>query len=263
MTTATQRPLAFTEAGGGPPLVLLHAFPFDRTMWRPQLDGLADCARVVAVDLPGFGDSPLPGPLSIDGMADAVADFIEAAGLGTVVLGGLSMGGYVALAFARRHPAKLHGLILGATKAGPDDEKGNATRNEQLAAVRAGTDGPTIEPGLRKLLSPHTLSSREAVFDEVRTIRLRQRSETVAAALVALRDRPDANPGLAFVAVPTLVLVGADDAVTPPAVAAALAEQTPGAQLVTIPDAGHLSNLEDPHSFNAAVRGFLCGLPGA
>lgn len=255
--------IAYDDTGTGPPLVLLHAFPFDREMWAPQRAALADVARVVTPDRPGFGASTAGAAgYTIDGMADGLAEFLDAAGLkGPVVLGGLSMGGYVALAFARRHPGRLRGLILADTKADPDDDATKATRDKQIASVRSGADGPLVNQTLPKLLSERTKRDHPAVVERARAIGARQKPDAVVAALAALRDRPDANPGLAAVRVPTLVIVGEDDAVTPPSAGKAMADGIPGAKLVPIPGAGHLSNLESPEAFNAAVRAFLAGLP--
>ncbi len=241
------------------PLVLLHAFPLDRGLWAPQVAALAADARVLAPDLPGFGRSSAGSdPLTIDGMADTVAEFLDAVGVtDPVVVGGLSMGGYVAMAFARRHPHRLAGLVLADTKADPDDAAAKAKRDETIALAREKGAAAVLEGMLPKLLSDETRAKRPEVVRCVRELGSRQSAAGVAAALAALRDRPDANPGLAAVRVPTLVIVGEHDAVTPPTAAAKIAAAVRGGRLVTIPGAGHLSSLENPDAFNAAVRSFL------
>ncbi|HEX4609655.1 MAG TPA: alpha/beta fold hydrolase [Urbifossiella sp.] len=251
--------LAYTDTAAGPTLLLLHAFPLDREMWRPQLAALAGAARVLAVDLPGFGRSPLPAePWSVDTAADAVAALLDALGLtGRLVVGGLSMGGYVAMAFARRHPDRLAGLILADTRADPDDAAAKENRGKMIATARKDGAAAVVGAMVPKLLSDATRESRPDVADGVRTLGERQTADGVAAGLAALRDRPDAGPGLDALAVPTLVLVGEHDAVTPPTLAAAIAGRVYGSELVTIPGAGHLSNLENPEAFNAAVGRFL------
>ncbi|MDB5307039.1 MAG: alpha/beta hydrolase [Gemmataceae bacterium] len=251
--------LASTDSSDGPTLVLLHAFPLDREMWRPQLTGLAGTARVLAVDLPGFGQSPAgPGPFTVDSAADAVADLLDRTGItGRVVVGGLSMGGYVAMAFARRHPDQLAGLILADTRGEPDDDAAKQNREKLIALVREKGAAAVAEQMLPRLLSENTRANRPEVVDEVRRIAGRQSAEGVANGLTGLRDRPDAGPGLDAVAVPTLILVGEHDAVTPPTLAAAMGARVWGSLVVTIPDAGHLSNLENPGAFNAAVVEFL------
>jgi 3-oxoadipate enol-lactonase len=251
--------LAYTDTAAGPTLVLLHAFPLDREMWKPQLAALAGTARVIAPDMPGFGRSALPPePWSVESAADAVTGLLDTLGLtGRVVVGGLSMGGYVAMAFARKYPDRLAGLILADTRAEPDDAAGKENREKMIATARKQGAAAVVEAMLPKLLSDATRTNRPAVADAVKAIGSRQTAEGVAAGLAALRDRPDATPGLDQVSVPTLVLVGEHDAVTPPTLAAAMAGRVYGSDLVTIPNAGHLSNLENPEAFNAAVARFL------
>jgi pimeloyl-ACP methyl ester carboxylesterase len=254
--------LAYDDQGAGRPLVLLHAFPLDREMWRTQLGPLSASARVLAPDLPGFGHSTAgTDPFTIDSAADTVLDFLDAAGVsGRVVLGGLSMGGYIALAFARRHPDRLAGLILADTRSEPDDAAGRAKRDEMIALARSAGAAAVIGQMLPKMLGEQTQRTRPEVVETVRAIASRQSAATIAAALAALRDRPDATAALDRITVPVLVLVGEHDAITPPAMAQALAAKIPGARLVTIPGAGHLSNLENPDAFAAAVREFVAGL---
>lgn len=244
-----------------PDLVLLHAFPLDREMWQPQLLALGARARVITPDLPGFGTAPVRVPVTIDDMADAVADFLPSVGVsGRVVVGGLSMGGYVAMALARRHPDRLAGLILADTRSEPDDEAGKQNRDRLIGVAREQGAAAVAEPMLVKLLCEQTRASRPLVVETVRRIASRQSPEGLAAALAALRDRPDAGPGLDNIAVPTLVLVGEHDAITPPLVASAISARVFGSTLVTIPAAGHLSNLENPAAFNTAVLDFLARL---
>jgi pimeloyl-ACP methyl ester carboxylesterase len=258
-------PLAYTDSADGPTLVLVHAFPLDRKMWRPQLAALAGKCRILAVDLPGFGESPAASsPLTIDSAADSVAAFLDAVGVtGRIVVGGLSMGGSVALAFARRHADRLAGLILADTRSEPDDDAGKQNRDKMIALAKEKGAAAVFEQMKPKLFSDETRANRPAVVEQVQTIAERQSAEGVAAALAALRDRPDAASGLNNVAVPTLVLVGEHDAITPPTLASALAARIWGSEVVRIPGAGHLSNLENPEAFNAAVAEFLAKLAPA
>ena len=251
--------VAYDDLGNGLPVVLLHAFPFDREMWAPQLGPLSAAGfRILAPDFPEFGNStPGNDAFNIDRAADVVADFLEATKIPRAVLGGLSMGGYVAMAFARRHPNLLAGLILADTKAAPDDAAGRENRDNTIAAVKA--DGPAAvgESMLAKLLSDNTRKSKPDVVALAKKIATRQTESAMIAALYALRDRPDAAPGLEKVAVPTLVLVGEFDTVTPPLAAARIAATVKGSELQHIPGAGHLSNIENPAAFNAALIAFL------
>jgi 3-oxoadipate enol-lactonase len=251
--------LAYTDTAAGPTLVLLHAFPLDRHMWKPQLAELAGTARVIAPDLPGFGKSPLPSePWSVDSAADSVAALLDTLGVsGRVVVGGLSMGGYVAMAFARRFPDRLAGLILADTRAEPDDAAAKGNRDKLIAIARSEGSGAIVDAMLPKLVGEETRAKRPGVAETVRALGAKQNPEAVAAALAALRDRPDAGPGLDALTAPLLVLVGEHDAVTPPTLAAAMAGRVYGSELVTVAGAGHLSNLENPDEFNAAVARFL------
>jgi pimeloyl-ACP methyl ester carboxylesterase len=255
--------LAFTDTGHGPPIVLLHAFPLSRDMWLPQVDGLHDAYRLITPDLPGFGGSPPLDQPSVDAFADAVAETLDKLPIrGPVVLGGLSMGGYVALAFARRHPARLRALILADTRAEPDDEAARANRDKTIAQVQAEGVGPVVEGLLPKLLCARTMEEQPEVVESVRRIALAQSAAGVAGALVGLRDRPDATAVLEQLQVPVLIVVGRDDALTPPARSEAMAKAVRRGQagetvLEIIDGAGHLSNLENPEAFNAALRRFL------
>jgi 3-oxoadipate enol-lactonase len=251
-----QMEIAYDDFGAGEPLVLLHAFPLDRTMWEPQLRGLADGYRVLAFDFPGFGESGAATEgFTIEALADITADFLDAIGItGAVVAIGLSMGGYVALALARQHPHRLRGLILADTKAEPDDEAAKAVRDEMANLVRTQGVAGLMDRLLPKLVSD---GARSQLLEQVRSIAQRQSVATIVFALLALRDRPDATPGLAHVTVPTLVLVGENDAITPPQTAMALAERILGAVQVTVLGAGHLTNLEAPEEFNNQVRKFV------
>jgi pimeloyl-ACP methyl ester carboxylesterase len=249
--------IAYDDAGSGTPLVLLHAFPLDRGMWKPQVAALREVARVIAIDLPGFGESPAPPEFTIEGAADAVAELLGELKLPGAVVCGLSMGGYVSLALARRHAGRLAGLILADTRAGIDDSQAKAARDKSISAVREQGPAALFEGMLPKVLSEPTRRERPEVVEFLKAIAGRQRAESVAAALAAMRDRPDANAGLKNVAVPALVLVGEGDTVTPGLSAANLAAQIRGSRLVPVPGAGHLSNVENPAAFNAAVREFL------
>jgi pimeloyl-ACP methyl ester carboxylesterase len=256
-------PLAFDRMGDGPPLVLLHAFPFDRVVWATQR-ALADRFTLLLPDLPGFGHSPAPADgWTVDSAADLLADWLTGVGvIGPVALGGLSMGGYVALAFARRHPDRLRALILADTRAEPDSPQARAGRDKTAERARTAGVAAVVDDMMPKLLGRHTREHRPEIEAEVRRIGAMQSVAGVVGGLAALRDRPDARPGLATVRVPTLVLVGADDAVTPPDAARVLADRIPGARLEVLADAGHLANLEAPEPFTAAVRGFLCTVAG-
>jgi 3-oxoadipate enol-lactonase len=242
-------------------LVLVHAFPLSNEMWKPQVEGLSENHRILTPNLPGFGGTAALLAPSIDAMADAVAKHLDANGVTEpVALGGLSMGGYIALAFARKYPTRLRALVLADTRSEPDDAAGKANRDKLIAFAREHSAPDVIEQMLPKVLSEETRTNRPDVVAEVRRIAGAQSTNGIIAALQALRDRPDYGSSLGTIAVPTLVIVGADDALTPPAMSQSLASRISGAKLLTIPGAGHLSNLEKPGEFTGAVRQFLDGV---
>ncbi|HSJ23447.1 MAG TPA: alpha/beta fold hydrolase [Longimicrobiales bacterium] len=243
-------------------LVLVHGFPFSAAMWRPQLDSPPAGWRVIAPDLPGFGESaPVDGDmLSMDAAADAVAELIRGLGLDRVVLGGLSMGGYVCFAFMRRHPQLVRGLILADTRPGADGEQVRRGRLQSAAKISQGGTGELVEGMLPKLLSPLTLKRQPEVEAEVRSIMEAASPAGVIAALHGMAARPDSTPELRSVTVPTLIVVGMDDVITPPGEAQLMSRGIPGSRIEPIVDAGHLPNLEQPAEFNRLLNGFLASV---
>lgn len=246
--------LASTQTGDGIPLVLLHAFPFSRQMWRPQHE--IPNVRLITPDLPGFGESPVVES-TVDSMADAVAELLDGLQISTCLLGGCSMGGYVALAFARRHLARLQGLILIDTKAEPDDATAKANRTAMINSAATLTAESVIDGMIPKALCEETRSTRPDVVAEVRRIGAAQSVAGIVAAQTMMRDRPDSRPLLATLQLPTLVVVGEHDSITPPTIMQGMADSIRGSRFVRIPSAGHLPNLESPGKFNAAVREWI------
>ena len=255
--------LQYAEAGSGEPaLVLLHAFPLHSGMWGPQLEGLSSDRRVIAPDLLGFGGSDAPESMyryTMLGYADLVAGLLDRLGLDRVVLGGLSMGGYVACAFLRQYPERVSALILADTRAGADTTEAYERRTDQQDQVaRVGTTA-LIEVLLAGLLSDHTKATRLDLVEQVRRLMANPAAGFIGA-LEAMKHRPDVTEELSAISVPTLVIVGEDDSLSPPDVARDMHERIKGSTLAVLPRAGHLSNLEAAEEFNAAVAGFLGGL---
>lgn len=254
--------IGYDEAGQNLPVVLLHAFPLCREMWWPQLRALEDRFRVIAPDLRGFGETTgfLDAP-SIDQMAEDVATLLDALRITEpVVLGGLSMGGYVALAFARRFAARLRALVLADTRAEADTPEGRANRDRLIALAESQGVGAVLEQLLPKLVGTQTQAERPGVVTELRRLAAAQTAQGVANALRAMRDRPDATIGLAAIDVPTLVLVGSEDQFATVDVARKMTGQIRGARMIALDGAGHLANLEQPEAFNRTLREFLQGL---
>lgn len=248
--------LGYDEAGEGKVLLLVHGFPADRRLWAHQVSGLSDLRRVVAVDLRGRGKSPAPteGGWSMTTHADDLAETIESLGVDQVDLGGISMGGYIAFAFAHRYPHLLRSLILVSTRAvadPPEYRTGRVTTAER--ARRFGTRA------LAGSMLPNLLAegASQEVQDEVLVMFDDLPADTSAEDSLSMRDRPDSTSVLSSIAVPTLVIEGAGEQLLPAGTAKALAEAIPGARMVSIPNAGHFAPVENPDGVNGAIRGFL------
>ncbi|AKU92172.1 alpha/beta fold hydrolase [Vulgatibacter incomptus] len=256
------RELHYEDTGGaGPALLLLHGYPLCAAMWRRQLEALGTRARVIAPDLPGFGASQSPAdPLSwrIRDYADAAKGLLDSLGIERAVVGGLSMGGYVAFSLFRRHRGAVRALILADTRPGADSQEDIAARTSAQEEIRVRGTAALKERLLTNLLAPKNIG--DPLFWS-RALELMDHEDNgYLAALEAMKHRPDSTPDLGHIDVPTLIVVGAEDRLTSPAVSRAMQGAIPGARLAVIPGAGHLSNLEEPEAFNEALASFLDGL---
>ncbi|MBI1900148.1 MAG: alpha/beta fold hydrolase [Planctomycetia bacterium] len=243
-------------AGQGRPLLLVHGFPLDHAMWRGQLAGLAADFDVIAPDPRGFGSSAVtPGKVTMDGFARDLAALLDALDVADeVVLCGLSMGGYIAFQFARLFPERLAGLVLCDTRAAPDTPEAAAARLQNADKVERSGPEELVTGMLPKLFSPLTQAQEPALVEATRQIMLKTDRRGIAAALRGMAERPDARPMLSSIRVPTLVLAGHDDAISPPSEMRTFAEQIPCARFVEIPRAGHMAPLEQPEAVNATIR---------
>jgi len=248
--------------GVGPAVLFLHAFPLRLSMWDAEAEALAPTHRVVRFDARGFGGTP-PGdePLRMERIADDAATLFDHLAIDRAVVAGCSMGGYAALAFVRRHPHRLAGLVLQDTRAGADTEEAKA--NRAALAARVLTEGAVAaaEAFLPKLVGETTRRERPELVARIREWILATSPRGIANALHGLAARVDSRDTLATVDVPTLVLVGEEDTLTPKAEAEALAAGIRGSRLEVIPRAGHLANLENPKAVHQALRRFLVELP--
>lgn len=245
------------ESGDGAPVLLLHGFPHDRSLWAPQLRAPAPGHRYIAPDLPGFGESePLARP-HLDAWADWLAAFLDARGIHRAVVGGLSMGGYLTLAFWRRHPARVRALLLADTRAGADSEEARTKRREMQALARTEGAGAVSERMLTGMVGRTTRETRPDLVAQLDAMMRRAGVRGISDALQALMDRDDSTATLPTITVPTLVVCGEEDVLTPVAESRALHAAIAGSRLALIPGAGHASNFEAPEVFNRLLSDFL------
>jgi pimeloyl-ACP methyl ester carboxylesterase len=252
--------MRYLEAGSGWPVVLLHAFPLSADMWRPQLEHPPAGWRLIAPDLRGFGPAagpPATSPLTMDDMAGDVVALLDALEIERATIGGLSMGGYVTFALFRRAPERFVRLLLADTRAGADSPEGRAARERMLELVRRDGPAAVADEMLPKLLGETTTRERPGVAAAVRTLIESNSTAGIAGGIEAMMTRPDSTPLLARIGLPALVMVGAEDALTPPAEAQTMHQALTRSQLVSLPGAGHLSNLETPDAFSTALSNFL------
>jgi len=251
----------YETRGRGPALLLLHAFPLGQAMWDPQMETLARRFQVVRFDARGFGGTP-PGEglLTMERIADDAVALLDHLGLAQAVVCGLSMGGYAAFALLRRHAERVRGLVLCDTKAGADTDEARAGRALLAEKVLKEGAAAAADATVPKLLGATSHSRRPEVVQRVRAIIAANPPRGIASALHGLAARADSRPLLREIRVPTLVLCGQEDALTPPLESRALQEGIAGSTLTLLDGAGHLTNLEDPPAFNAALERFLTAL---
>lgn len=251
--------LFLVDRGEGTPVVFLHGLPLDHHMWRHQAGELSGRCRVLIPDLRGFGRTTgANDKTTMDRLADDVLEMLDALGLtDPVTICGLSMGGYVALMLARKAPGRVRALVLCDCRSQADAPE--AAANRLALAERVLTDGPRIvaESMLPRLFARHTNERNPLAVDEIRNVILAGSSRGIAAAQRGMAEREDLTPSLGQIAVPTLVICGEEDAISPLAEMESLARQIPGAEFVPVPHAGHMAPLEQPAAVNAALAAFL------
>ena len=253
----------FADEGPGPVVVLLHGFPLSKAMWDEQLAGLGSIYRVIAPDLRGFGESPVPeGVYTMDAMADDVVELLETLEImGPVVVGGLSMGGYVALSLAARYPTRVKALMLMDTRAGADTPEAAQGREATARSViAAGNVTAVVDSMIPRIFCKMTLEQHPERVEPMKAVMEQTAPQAIIGALRGMASRPDRRGDLPKIAVPTLVIVGEDDVLTPPAEAQAMAEAIPNARLEVIPQAGHMAPYENHAAATAAILRFLKSL---
>jgi len=249
----------FERGTGSRPVVLLHGFPLDHRVYDDQAAALADAYRVITPDLRGFGQSLADEPFTIESLADDVHAALEQVGALPCVLGGLSMGGYVALAYVMKYPTDLKGLVLNDTKADADSTEAKAGRLKMVETCRQGGARAVADQMQPKMLAEATLKGRPDVVARLRSIMEACPPKTIENALLAMRDREDYVSKLASIAVPTLLIFGEHDAITPPSTGQFMNREIPHSKLEVIPAAGHVASIEQPEKVTAALRAFLPG----
>jgi 3-oxoadipate enol-lactonase len=260
-TSVTGRIVRYLEAGLGHPAILLHAFPGNADVWRPVLARTPRRWRFIAPDFRGFGGSSIGhGDVGMDDYANDMFKLMDALHIEDAVIGGLSMGGYVALAMFRQSSSRIAGFILADTRATADNEDAFRARRALLERARENGVPAVADEMLPKLLGETSRRDRADLVADVRRQILANSPLGVEAAIYALMKRPDSTPDLPLVSCPALVIVGEEDTTTPPRDAEALARGIRNAELATIAKAGHLSALEAPEEFSTTITRWLASL---
>ncbi|MCC6317002.1 MAG: alpha/beta fold hydrolase [Gemmatimonadaceae bacterium] len=254
------RSVGFDDVGSGPPIVFLHGFPHRRTLWAPQLGALVDRARCIAPDLRGFGESAAAEPYSMDRYADDVAALLDHLRVERAIVCGLSMGGYVALAMWRRHAERIRGLVLMDTRAGADTAEGVQKRHEMIALARARGSSAVADAMIAGMVGKSTRERCPEVVDSMHAMLESAPVDGIVGALTALMTRPDSSATLATITVPTLVIVGAEDALTPVKEAEFLQRGIVGSRLEVIQLAGHVASFERSGAVNHVLSEFLAAM---
>lgn len=250
--------LAYSDEGHGPPIVFLHAFPLNRTTWEPQVAGLAGHYRIITIDLRGHGESDAPmWRYTLDQFAEDVKGLLDHLAIAHATFVGLSMGGYILFALHRKYPTLIRALVLADTRATADVPEAKAARFSMAQVAHRRGASAIADLMMPKLLGPASLTHRKDLQEQLRTVIAGNQVSGMIGSLMAMEERPDSTPLLATLTMPTLVIVGEHDAASPPDEVEEMSRHVPGATFVMIPGAGHLSNVENPETFNAAIRTFL------
>lgn len=244
------------------PVLLIHGHPFNRTMWAPQTAALTAAGyRVITPDLCGYGESRVrSGKTLLADFADDLAALLARLDVERAVVGGVSMGGQIAMEMRLRHPGVVRALVLSDTTAVPETEEARKARLETADRLLAEGMGPYAEAVIHKMLAPYNVTGMPEAAARVTAMMRATDPQGAAAALRGRAECPDYRPVLAGTAEPCLVVVGADDVYTPVAAAEALHALVPHSVLVVIEGAGHLPGVEQPEAFNRALLEFLAGL---
>jgi 3-oxoadipate enol-lactonase len=253
--------IAYEDVGQGEPVLLLHGFPLDHHMWDEQITVLKDNYRVIAPDLRGMGNSDVPiTAISLDQYADDILALLDQLEIPTAILGGFSMGGYIAFSLLRKAPKRFKAVVLADTRPEGEPQEGRKNRLNMAASIYDKGSAAARVAMLPKLLTEQTQKNKPELVDKLTSTMDAMKPEGLIHACIAMAFRKDSVSLLPLIQVPTLLIVGEKDAITPPAVMKKMADQIPQSHFVQIPDAAHLTPLESPDKFNHALLTFLQGL---
>lgn len=253
--------LAYSDSGAGLPIVFLHAFPLNRTMWAQQESALSSQFRIIAIDLRGHGESDAPlWRYTLDQAAEDVRALLDHLAIQQALFAGLSMGGYILLAFYRKYADRVKGMVLADTKAQADTAEGKEGRFQMAQLAYKHGPSAIADLMLPKLLSPAAIQSKPEIVQRVRTMIEGNQMSGIVGDLMAMAERPNSMPFLKEITCPTQIIVGDLDQATPPEDATLMAEQIPHARLAIIPNAAHLSNIEQPEEFSRTIAAFAKAL---
>jgi pimeloyl-ACP methyl ester carboxylesterase len=253
--------LNVVQRGSGTIVLLVHGFPLDHTMWRFQIEALADHFCVIAPDLRGFGRSPPLQSVTMAQYADDLAELLDSVAPERAVnYCGLSMGGYIGWEFWKRHANRLSSLIACDTHAHADTPAVARARRAMARSVQRDGVQSIVDSMMDRLISPYSRENRPGIVAELRSSIIRTPADSIAAAQVAMADRSEFVLQLSQIEVPVMAIAGRHDAIAPPHVMREMANQIPVAQFLEIPNAGHMAPLENPEAFNAGLIKFLQAL---
>jgi pimeloyl-ACP methyl ester carboxylesterase len=250
------------DRGSGPVILLIHGFPLNLEIWRPQIEALSEQNRVIALDLRGHGLSPAtPGPFPMELLADDCAAVLTALGVQEpVVVCGLSMGGYVSFALYRLHPQLFSGLVLAATRAGADSDQAVANREKAIAGTKQHGAQPVLDNMLNILFAPNTYQSNPELVSKLGDTISITSADGIVSALEGMKVRADSTRILDQIKVPTMIFHGADDQIITLRESEIIHSGITNSSLQIVPNAGHLLNLEQPGVFNDTVANFLSSI---
>jgi 3-oxoadipate enol-lactonase len=240
------------------PVIFIHGFPFNKSMWEVQMTALSDSYRCIAYDVRGHGDSG-KGEIefSVSQFADDLLAFMDALKIEKAIVVGLSMGGYIALNAIKKNPEKIAGLVLCDTQCAADTDEGRDKRKKTIAFIKKNGLGIYSEESLKNLFAPASFQAKKEEVQFIHQAILTTHAETICLTLQALANRKETCSSLADIKVPVCIVVGSEDKITPPSSALKMNELINNSELIVIEGAGHLSNLENPEQFNEHLKSFL------